>query len=154
MIPTGVPDTYGALDVSFDQVQASIDVMRRFDPTYGEDRIVLTGGDLGRYVRVGSGTACRYCPDARTLVEPSGDAACGCAHSQAMRGLAAYLIANHANEYTDEELVEELNRWRAVYFPKQTLTEALVELRDAGEPGIEEIEQEFPEFMPQMVSGC
>lgn len=105
-------------------------------------------------MRVGSGTACRYCCDARTLVEPSGDAACGCAHSQAMRGLAAYLIANHANEYTDEELVEELNRWRAVYFPKQTLTEALVELRDAGELGIEEIEQEFPEFMPQMVGGC
>lgn len=50
MIPAGVPDTYGAaLDVSFDQVQASIDVMRRFDPTYGEDRIVLTSRDLGVY---------------------------------------------------------------------------------------------------------
>jgi hypothetical protein len=47
-----------------------------------------------------------------------------------------------------------LNRWRAVYFPKQTLTEALIERRDAGEPGIEEIEQGFPEFMPQMMGGC
>ncbi|MEE8391560.1 MAG: hypothetical protein V3S14_12295 [Anaerolineae bacterium] len=155
VIPNGVPDTYGAaLNVSFDQVQASINVMRKFDPTYGEDGIVLTGADLEQYVRVGSATACLYCCDARTLVKPDGVAACGCAHSQAMRGLGAYLITNYPGDYTDEELVEELNRWRAVYFPKQTLTQALVERRDAGEPGIEEIESEFPEFMPQMVGGC
>ncbi len=155
VIPSGVPEIYGAaLNVSFDRVQASINVMRRFDPTYGEDGIVLTDTDLERYVRVGSATACLYCCDARTLVKPDGVAACGCAHSQAMRGLAAYLITNHPDDYTNEELVEELNRWRAVYFPKQTLTQALVERRDAGESGIEEIEQEFPEFMPQMVGGC
>ena len=64
------------------------------------------------------------------------------------------LNLNFPDDYTDEELVEELNRWRAVYFPKQTLTEALVEQRNAGEPGIQEIMNEFPEFMPQMVGGC
>jgi hypothetical protein len=155
VMPTGVPPTYGqALNVSFDQVQASINVMRNFDPTYGEDRIVLTDNDLTRYVNVGSATACLYCCDARTLVKPSGDAACGCAHSQAMRGLAAYLITNYPDDYRDEAIVKELNRWRAVYFPKQTLTQALVEQRNAGEPGIQEIMEEFPEFMPQMVGGC
>jgi hypothetical protein len=120
----------------------------------GEGFGVPTGDDLGRYVRVGTETTCRYCCNALTLVEPNGDAACGCAHSQAMRGSAAYLIADHASEFTDEEIVEGLNRWRAVCFPKQTLAEALVELRDAGEPGTEEIEQESREFMPQMVGGC
>ncbi|NIO69227.1 MAG: hypothetical protein GTN71_09385 [Anaerolineae bacterium] len=155
VIPTGVPDTYGAvLNASLDQVQASIDVMKNFDPTYGEDKIVLEGTDLERYTRVGSATACQYCCSARTLVKPDGVAACGCAHSQAMRGLAAYLIINHPNDYTDGELVEELNRWRAVFFPKQTLTEALTARRDANEPGIEEIWREFPEFMPQMVGDC
>jgi hypothetical protein len=155
VMPTGIPLIYGeALNVSFDQVQASINVMRNFDPTYGEDGIVLTDDNLTRYVDVGRSTACLYCCDARTLVDPSGDAACGCAHSQAMRGLAAYLITNYPDDYTDEEIVEELNRWRAVYFPKQTLTEALVGQRNAGEPGIQEIMNEFPEFMPQMVGGC
>ncbi len=154
-IPTGVPDTYGAvLNVSLDQVQASINVMSKFDPTYGKDKIVLEGADLERYIRVGSATACQYCCEARTLVKPDGVAACGCAHSQAMRGLAAYLITNYPDDYTDEELVKELNRWRAVFFPKQTLTEALTARRDADEPGIEEILQEFPEFMPQMVGDC
>jgi hypothetical protein len=85
VIPTGMPGIYGtAQKVSFDQVQDSINVMRRFDPTYGEDGIALTGADLERYVQVGSATACLYCCDARTLVKPDGVAACGCAHSQAM----------------------------------------------------------------------
>ncbi len=154
-IPTGVPSIYGAeLNVSFDQVQASIDVMAKFDPTYGEDGIALTGANLERYVRVASATACKYCCTATTLVKPDGSAACSCDHSQAMRGLAAYVIANHPDDYTDDELVEELNRWRAVYFPRQTLTEALVARQNSGEPGIEEIMTEFPEFMPQMVGGC
>ncbi|NIN66943.1 MAG: hypothetical protein GTO63_20055 [Anaerolineae bacterium] len=154
-IPTGVPAIYGAeLNVSFDQVQASIDVMAEFGPTYGKEGIALTGPNLERYVRVASATACKYCCTATTLVKPDGSAACGCDHSQAMRGLAAYLIANHQDEYTDDELVEELNRWRAVYFPRQTLTEELVARQNAGEPGIEEIMTEFPEFMPQMVGGC
>jgi hypothetical protein len=153
--PSGVSATYGArLDVSFDQVQPSIDVMKQLDPTYGKAGIVLAGANLDRYVQVGTATSCQYCCNATTLVKPDGTAACGCAHSQAMRGLAAYLIVNHPNEYTDDELVEELNQWRAVYFPKQTLTEALVARQEAGEPGIEDILTEFPEFMPQMVGGC
>ena len=153
--PTGVSATYGApLNVSFDQVQASIDVMKESDPTYGEAGIVLTGANLERYVQVGTAISCKYCCNATTLVKPDGTAACGCAHSQAMRGLAAYLIVNYPDEYTDDELVQELNRWRAVYFPRQTLTEALVARQEAGEPGIEDIMTEFPEFMPQMVGGC
>lgn len=155
VIPSGVPATYGvALNVSFDQVQDSINVMRNFDPTYGEDKITLTGVDLERYTQVGSATACLYCCTATTLLKPDGTAACGCAHSQAMRGLAAYLIINHPGDYTDEELVEELNRWRAVYFPGQTLTQALIERQAAGEPGVEEIMKEIPEFMPEMVGAC
>ena len=154
-IPAGVPDIYGAaLDVSLETVQASMNTMSKLDPTYGRQKIVLKGADLERYTQVGSATACLYCCDARTLVKPDGVAACGCAHSQAMRGLAAYLITNNPGDYTDEELVQELNRWRAVFFPKQTLTQALTERRDAGEAGIEEILQEFPEFMPQMVGDC
>ncbi len=155
VIPTGVPGVYGQeLGVSFDQVQPAINVMSKFDPTYGKEKIVLQGADLERYVRVGMATACLYCCQARTLVQPNGTAACGCDHSQAMRGLAAYIITNHPDAYSDEELVNELNRWRAVYFPKQTLMQSLNEMKEAGAPGIEEILQEFPEFMPQMVGGC
>lgn len=154
-IPTGVPSSYGnILQVSFDQVQESIDVLGRMDPTYGADKIELRGSDLERYTWVGQQTACRYCCDARTLVFPNGKAACRCEHSQAMRGLAAYLITEQGDRYSNEEIVAELNKWRATYFPKQTLVDTLVAMKQAGEPGIEEIAAVFPEFMPNMVGDC
>ena len=71
-----------------------------------------------------------------------------------MCGLAAYLITQRGNRYNDDELVAELNKWRAVFFPKQTLTETLGALKQAGEPDIDEIVTEFPEFMPNMVGNC
>lgn len=154
--PTGVPDVYGdELDISFDKVQEAINKVRVFDPTYGDEgkKIVLTDGDLERYINIGSQTACKYCCGATTLVRKDGEAACGCAHSQMMRGLAAYLIKNHP-ELSDEQILNELNTWRITYFPKQTLSEKLAEMEKAGEPGIKEILEEFPDFLPQMVGGC
>lgn len=155
VIPAGVPAVYGEdLGVSFDDVQESINVLREFDLTFGQRKAPLAGADLERYIRTGSETACKYCCTAQTLVREDGTAACGCDHSRAMRGLAAYLIANRPREFGDEELLRELNRWRAVFFPKQTLIEALQAREAAGEQGIQEILEEFPEFMPEMVGGC
>lgn len=159
-IPSGVPAGYGdILQVSFDEVQASIDVLSRMDPTFGADKIELQGPALERYIRIGQQTACRYCCDAQTLVFDNGEAACGCEHSvggtpPAMRGLTAWLIIEDGERYSNEEIVAELNRWRATYFPKQTLGETLWQMKQAGEPGIAEIEKEFPEFMPDMVGEC
>lgn len=154
-IPAGVPAGYGEfLQVSFDEVQSSMNILRRMDPTYGADKLELQGPDLERYIWVGEQTACRYCCGAPTLVLPDGKAACRCEHSQAMRGLAAYLILEQGDRYSSEEIVAELNKWRATYFPKQTLGEALLRMKQAGEPGIEELEAEFPEFMPDMVGEC
>ena len=43
--------------------------------------------------------------------------ACGCAHSYAMRGLAKYLIQKHGSEYTDEQILDELAKWKTLFFP-------------------------------------
>lgn len=156
VIPAGVPDVYGEeLDISFDQVQDAINKVRIFGPTYGteENKITLTGPDLERYINIGSQTACKYCCGAKTLVREDSKAACGCAHSTMMRGLAAYLIQNHP-ELSDEQILTELNTWRRAYFPKQTLSETLSQLKQSGEAGIEQLLQEFPDFLPQMVGGC
>jgi hypothetical protein len=155
-IPSGVPDIYGKeLNISFDAVQDAINKVRVYGPTYGQagKKIILTGHDLERYINIGSQTACKYCCGARTLVDKNGKAACGCAHSQMMRGLAAYLIKNHP-ELSDEQILEEVNKWRATFFPKQTLSDKLSEMEKAGEPGIKELLEEFPDFLPQMVGGC
>jgi len=154
-IPSGVPDIYGQeLGISFDRVQESILILGAFDPTYGRNKIILTGQELESYINIGSQIACKYCCEAQTLVFADGRAACGCDHSQAMRGLAAYLIKNHAQDYNDAQILQELASWRAVFFPKQTLIATLQEKLEAGEAGISEILKEFPEFLPGMVGAC
>lgn len=155
--PSGVPEIYGEeLGLSFDEVQESIDIMVPFGPTYGSEgkKIILTGADLERYKKIGASISCEYCCGVEALTRDDGSAACGCAHSIMMRALTAYLIKQHPKEFTDKEILEELAKWKAVFFPKQTLTAKLQELEKAGEPGIKEILEEFPEFMPSMVGGC
>lgn len=156
-LPIGIPDVYGKeLDVNFDGVQESMDRMRVMGPTYGtgEGKIALEGDELKRFIAIGQLTACEYCCGVTTLVDDEGKAACGCAHSIVMRGLAAYLIKNHSDKFTDEEILAEVNKWKKVFFPKQTLTATFEELKESGDEDIEALLQEFPDFLPEMVGGC
>ncbi len=54
----------------------------------------------------------------------AGDAACGCAHSYAMRGLAKYLITEHGSEFTNDEILEEMAKWKSLFFPGQMTAKA------------------------------
>ena len=153
-IPTGVPEVYGEeLGISFYKVQDAIDTVKVFGPTYGSDKIILTGSDMGRYKEIGASIACEYCCGVKTLTREDGSAACGCAHSIMMRGLAAYLILNHP-KMTNDQILKELAKWQITFFPKQTLSKVLKSLEEAGEPGVKELLKEFPDFLPQMVGGC
>lgn len=117
----GVPDGYGAeMNVSFDRVQESMNIMKVYDQSeYGNGQIKLTGDKMNRYIKIGKMIACEFCCGAAALVYDDGKPACACAHSQAMRGLMAYLIEKHGNEYSDDQILHELARWKGVYFPAQ-----------------------------------
>jgi len=129
----GVPEIYGSeLGVSFDQVVQSMSIMKIYDPTYGQKKITLTGDNLKRYIEIGSKIACEYCCGAKSLVFPDGKAACGCAHSQAMRGLAAYLILNHGGEYSNDQILRELARWKGKFFPKKMSDKVAQQLIDGN----------------------
>ena len=130
IIPTGIPKIYGGeLKISYDDVspndpvktESTINVLSNIDRT-----VTLTGDDLERYVKIGSMIACEYCCGAETLVFSNGQPACGCAHSYSMRGLAKYLIKNHGDEYTDDEILEELGKWKVLFFPGVHETKAAV----------------------------
>ena len=158
-MPTGIPAVYGKeLNISFDEVQDAINKVKLYGPTYGqpEEKIALadfTPTELKRYKNIGAQIACEYCCGVKTLTREDGAAACGCAHSIMMRGLSAYLLTNHS-EMSDKEILNELQLWKRAYFPKQTLSAELARLAQAGEPGIEQILREFPDFLPKMVGGC
>lgn len=115
----GVPAGYGEeLNVSFDKVSESMESMLKYDQSeYGNGEIKLTGDKLKRYTDIGKKIACEFCCAAKALVFDDGKAACGCKHSQAMRGLMAYLIEKRGNEYSDEQILRELAKWKGVYFP-------------------------------------
>ena len=81
---------------------------------------------MQRYIDIGLQISCEYCCGADSIIFSNGKAACGCAHSYAMRGLAKYLIKNHGTEFTDDEILEELGKWKVLFFPGIHETKAAV----------------------------
>ncbi len=123
--PTGVPAIYGAeLGVSFDDVTPANP--QKADVTIKklgalDDSITLTTEQKARYINIlyklENGIACEYCCGARSVIFETGEAACGCAHSYAMRGVTKYLLTEHPDEYTDAQILEEVGKWKTLFFP-------------------------------------
>lgn len=141
IIPRGVPAVYGAeLGVNFDDVSANdpagadatIRKLAAFD-----DGITLSGADKERYINIlfkmENGISCEYCCGARAIIFETGEPACGCAHSYAMRGLTKYLLTEHGSEYTDAQILEEAGKWKTLFFPGQIQQKAAI-LESKGIP--------------------
>lgn len=127
VMPKGIPAVYGAeLGVSFDEVEKSMNIMAKMDDGKG----MADKSQNERYVRLGVKMACEYCCGATTLVFQNGNAACGCAHSFAMRGLLKYLIQKHP-DMTDEAMLEETGKWKTSFFPGPSMKKAVL-LADNG----------------------
>jgi hypothetical protein len=135
VIPTGVPEVYGSeLQISYDDVSAN--TPQKADQTIAvmadiDREITLEGDDLDRYITIVSEISCEYCCGVKSIIFPDGKPACGCAHSYAMRGLAKHLIVNHPDEFTDDQILEELGKWKVLFFPTQMTQKAGV-LADNG----------------------
>ena len=119
VLPKGTPDIYGSeLGVSYDDVSASNPQLA--DATMQKlaqyEDMKLDSAQMERYIQIGSSIACEYCCGAKTLVFENGERACGCAHSYAMRGLAKYLLTEHP-DMTDEQILNELGKWKVLFFP-------------------------------------
>jgi len=125
VVPTGTPSIYGdELGIKYDYVSAN-------NPEVTEKTIAflgsidtsetLEGAQLERYIDLlynqYNGIACEYCCGARSVIFSNGQAACGCAHSYAMRGLAKYLIKYHGAELSDEQILTEVGKWKTLFFP-------------------------------------
>lgn len=152
--PRGIPSVYGQeLGISFDEVQDAINKVAKYDPTYGSEKIILEDADKRRYTKIGLQIACEYCCAAKTLVSEDGEAACGCDHSQMMRGLTAYIVKNHP-DMSDKNILQELTEWKKTYFPRQMFAAELQDLKKRGDTAVEGIINEFPDFLPSMVGKC
>ena len=122
VIPRGTPFYGEALGVSFDDPIRSLEIIAQLDPSYGRSKVQLSQEEKARYIKIGTTPtmACEYCCGATTLVFKDGRPACGCKHSWAMRGVAAYLIKNYP-DMSDEEIMKEIAKWKGLFFPKQMI---------------------------------
>ena len=127
---SGIPKIYGKeLGVNFDEVSpnnsqganTNIAILANIDIT-----TEIQGENLQRYISIASKISCEYCCGTPSIIRSDGSAACGCAHSYAMRGLAKYLIIEHPNDFTDDEILEELGKWKVLFFPGKHETKAAV----------------------------
>jgi len=119
IIPSGVPAIYGdSLGVSYDDVSPSNP--RLADATIAKlteyEDTDLTESEMKRYIAIAGSISCEYCCGANSIIFSNGERACGCAHSFAMRGLAKYLLRNNP-EMTDVQILEELGKWKVLFFP-------------------------------------
>jgi len=140
VLPKGTPRIYGQElgvgygDVSVNDQQkanATIAILSQFDQEKGGKFIELSGDAQQRYIKIASQISCEYCCGAESIIFPNGKAACGCAHSYSMRGLAKYLLKNHPNDFTDDQILEELGKWKTLFFPG-ILAEKAKALKDKG----------------------
>ncbi len=128
IIPKGAPNIYGTeLGVSYDDIDPNNPA--KADSTIAklgklDTELSLSGDLLKRYVDIVGSISCEYCCGAASIIFTednaqfkAGDPACGCAHSYAMRGLAKYILINHADEFTDAQILEELGKWKVLFFP-------------------------------------
>lgn len=162
----GIPGIYGdKLYVSFDRVQESIDVMKKYDPGAN----ILGKAENARYLNITGKISCEFCCTVKALTNKDGSPTCDCDHAKALRGLASYLIRNHGSEFSDDEILRELARWKGVYFPKEMIGKLIREIEsrtysadiNAILMGIQLPQYDFKnnnqqniENIPDMVGGC
>lgn len=135
ILPKGVPRVYGAeLGVSYDDVSASN--QKHADATISklgqlDTSIRLNSEQTKRYISIALNISCEYCCGTESIIFSNGQPACGCQHSYAMRGVAKYLITKHGSEFTDAEILEEMSKWKMLFFPGQISQKASV-LKEKG----------------------
>ena len=135
VIPHGIPKIYGKeLELSYDDVspnnQQNADITIKKLGSL-DQQIKLSDDENKRYISIVSQISCEYCCGVDSIILSDGKPACGCAHSFAMRGLAKYLLKNHWKEYTDDQILDELGKWKTLFFPSQ-ITKKAIMLKEKG----------------------
>lgn len=149
--PEGETPYYGKeLNLRFEKntntINRALLLFQSYDP--GEN---LTFDEvlLKRYTTIGSMISCEYCCGAQTLVFSDGSPACACNHSAALRGALAYLLEKHGDHFSNDDILRELQKWKALFFPKQTLGKALKNYQEQGLIKSEDLKK-----LPEFVGSC
>ena len=144
LVPTGSPDYGAEAQVSFDDPILS-------QKNWGsyEQSITLTAEQQKRYDKIVGSFTCDYCcgsPQRPTIITH-----CGCAHARAWRGMAKWFIQKYADKVTDEQIMGEMSKWKALWYPGPTVKRVVEEqsLSGGGSSAPVKLDE-----LPSMVGGC
>lgn len=120
LIPTGTPPYGEEMGVTYDDPVGSLRVLATWDR--GIPTSDLTPEERQRYISIGTRISCEFCCGAPSVIDKNARDLCGCSHAAAFRGLSKWLIRNRGSEYTDEEILWELTKWKSLFYPKSMIT--------------------------------
>ncbi len=144
LVPTGTPEYGQAAGVTFDDPITAQKVWGGYEKSIQLDQAQTT-----RYDKIVGSFTCDYCcgsPQRPTIITH-----CGCAHARAWRGMAKWFIVNMGDKVTDEQIMGELSRWKALWYPGPTVK------RVVQEQSLSSGDTSAPvklDELPQMVGGC
>ncbi|MFQ5406008.1 MAG: hypothetical protein ACE5DI_02505 [Candidatus Micrarchaeia archaeon] len=124
IVPTGTPwylaDGVGAqLEISFDDPIQAQQVWGQFGRS-----LQLDGEKQQRYEKLVSIFTCDFCCGGPTSVTTINR--CGCAHAYAWKGIAKFFVEYYGDDYSDEEILGEMTRWKGLWYPKGMIEMYLV----------------------------
>ena len=128
VISTGTPPYGAEIGVSFDEPVSSLSILAGLDSSIPTSS--LSEEEKARLIYVGTKISCEFCCGAPAVMDQSGRNLCGCSHAASFRGLAKYLIKNHPGEWSDDEILLEATKWKAIYYPKNMVEKAVAALNN------------------------
>lgn len=83
----------------------------------------LTPEQKQRFIRIGTGdrTGCGPCCGIQNGpgIDANGNTRCGCGHNLALIGLMKHIVKNYGDKYSDDQIFNEIVKWKKLFFPGQ-----------------------------------
>ncbi len=148
MIPKGTPEYGVKLGISYDDPLTALNFLAyQLYPALKQDVQKNSPEVWQRYLNLAKnpvGISCEFwCGVGPRSINERGDLTCGCSHAPAIHAIALYLMKN--TEMTDAEILREVMRWKALWFPKNMVE---IGLKIAGG------DASVLSDVPSMVGGC
>lgn len=147
IIPTGTPEYGAEMGISYDDPVTALNFMARELYPRMNQEIKNHPDKWDRYVNLASkpkGVSCEYCCGVGPIgATPDGKSRCGCQHNPALLALTQYLLVY--TDMTDAEILREVMRWKALWFPKN-MVQLGVQIAGGDASVLADV--------PSMVGGC
>ncbi len=147
IISQGTPEYGTALGVSFDDPVQSLDKLAKLYYALKPEIQKNDPATWQRYMNLATkpvGISCEFCCGVGpTGITKNGELNCGCQHNPAVHALTLWLMQN--TEYSDAEILREVMKWKAIFFPKN-MVELALQVAGGDTSSLDNL--------PGMVGGC